>query len=136
MPKKTVRVVLSAAVIVGAVSLLLFTTMAKDAQAYKHVDEIATNPSAWYGKSMQVHGFVAGQIMVRPNTLDYKFDIQNNGHMIHATYTGVVPDTFKTGSEVVLTGRLQPDGFKTEQILAKCPSKYTPGREGGQASVN
>jgi len=134
MSKKAVRVVVSAVVVIGALSLLLFTTMAKDAQAYKHVDEVTSNPSAWYGKSLQLHGFVAGQVMVRPNTLDYRFDVQNNGQVVHATYTGVVPDTLKAGSEVVLTGRLGPDGFKTEQVLAKCPSKYTPG--GGQAQAN
>ena len=79
MSKKAVRVVLSAVVLVGAVGLLLFTTMSQDAQAYKHVDEVAQNPNAWYGKSLQLHGFVTGQVLVKIDTLDYKFDIQNNG---------------------------------------------------------
>ena len=66
--------------------------------------------------------------MVRPNTLEYQFDVQNNGQTIKASYTGVVPDTFKTGAEVVLKGRLGPGGFIVEHdgVMAKCPSKYTP----------
>src|SRR6476660_8912821 len=104
MQKKALRVIVSVVVVVAALGVLLFRTMAQDAQAYKHVDEVASNASAWYGKNMQLHGFVTGTVMVRPNTLDYKFDVQNNGHIIHATYTGVMPDTFKPGSEVVLKG--------------------------------
>ena len=30
---------------------------------------------------------------------------------MRASYTGIVPDTFKDDSEVVLTGTLTPDGF-------------------------
>ena len=43
-----------------------------------------------------------------------------------ASYTGIVPDTFKDGSEVVLKGHLEPDGFAVEPngVMAKCPSKY------------
>lgn len=127
MQKKAVRAVLSALVLVGAVGFFLFTTMSQGAQAYKHVDEVAPDARAWYGKPLQLHGFVTGTIMVERNTLNYRFEIQNNGHVIKAAYTGVVPDTFKTGSEVVLKGRLSPDGFQVEPdgVMAKCPSRYT-----------
>ena len=52
-----------------------------------------------------------------------------------ATYTGIVPDTFKDGAEVVLTGRLGPDGFQVEPngVTAKCPSKYEADRAGDRA---
>ena len=43
---------------------------------------------------------------------------------MRAFYTGVVPDTFKGEAEVVLTGRLEADGFKATGMTAKCPSKY------------
>jgi cytochrome c-type biogenesis protein CcmE len=45
-----------------------------------------------------------------------------------ASYQGIVPDTFKGGSEVVLTGRLGPEGFHVDPkgVMAKCPSKYDP----------
>jgi len=37
-----------------------------------------------------------------------------------------VPDTFKGEAEVVLKGRLTPQGFHTDPngVMAKCPSKY------------
>ena len=37
----------------------------------------------------------------------------------------MVPDTFKHGAEVVVTGRVRDDGtFDASELLAKCPSKY------------
>ena len=78
------------------------------------------------GKSLQLHGFVDGQVFQKKNTLQYEFHIKKGDAEVFATYTGIVPDTFKTGSEVVLTGRLQSDGFHATDIMAKCPSKYQP----------
>jgi len=105
----------------------MYTTMAEGTEYYIHVDEVMKDPSAWQGKRLQLHGFVA-DLRQRPNTLDYKFDVQYNGKVITARYTGVVPDTFKNASEVVLKGRLQDGGFAVEPngVMAKCPSKYNP----------
>jgi cytochrome c-type biogenesis protein CcmE len=85
------------------------------------------DPSAWHGKKLQLHGFVVEKsIMRRPDTLDYIFKVQNKGHVVDARYTGIVPDTFKDNSEVVIKGTLGPDGFVVEPggVMAKCPSKY------------
>ena len=38
------------------------------------------------------------------NSLEYRFKVQSNGSVVQASYTGVVPDTFKDGAEVVLKG--------------------------------
>lgn len=124
--QRTVRIVISALVVVGAFSVLFFSMAQKDAQFYKHVDEVMGNPSQWYGKNLQLHGFVDGQVLVNKDSLDYRFNIRRGSAVVSAQYTGIVPDTFKTGSEVVLTGRLEPDGFHANNIMAKCPSKYTP----------
>jgi cytochrome c-type biogenesis protein CcmE len=136
MSKKAVRVLLSTFVIGGALTMLLYTTVSEGAQYYKHVDEVSSNPQAWYGKKLQLHGYVVDKsIKRRPDSLDYQFDIQNNGKVIKASYTGVVPDTFKDGSEVVLKGHLDANGFAVEPdgVLAKCPSKYVADKP-GQAS--
>jgi len=43
---------------------------------------------------------------------------------INGIEQGLVPDTFKADSEVVLTGTLQDNGFHATEMTAKCPSKY------------
>ena len=125
MPKKATRAVISAVVILTAFLGVMYTTVSEGAQPYRHVDEVMNRPEQWYGKRMQLHGFVVDKsIEQRPNTLDYRFKVRTGDYSVLATYTGVVPDTFKDGTEVVLTGRLGPDGFTATDLTAKCPSKY------------
>ena len=110
MPKKAVRALISGAIVIAALSMLFYTTARDGAQLYKHVEEVTPNPQVWYGKNLQLHGF-AKDIKVNPGSLDYRFQIQSQGQVLQASYKGIVPDTFKEGAEVVLTGRLSPHGF-------------------------
>ena len=130
MSQRTIRVILSVVVIVGALGGLMVMSLNANKAFYMHVDEVMVAPDQWYDKNLQLHGHVVdGTILRRPNTLDYKFKVQANGKVVEATYSGVVPDTFKGGSEVVLKGRLSPAGFAVQPkdgIMAKCPSKYDP----------
>ncbi|MGH9310636.1 MAG: cytochrome c maturation protein CcmE [Vicinamibacterales bacterium] len=127
MTAKPVKILVTVVVIVVALTGLLYATLREDTQYYKHVDEVMGEPAAWQGKRLQLHGFVTG-IEKRRNSLDYRFKVQSNGSIVSATYTGVVPDTFKEGSEVVLKGKLSDAGFAVERngVMAKCPSKYEP----------
>jgi pyruvate dehydrogenase E1 component alpha subunit len=74
--------------------------------------------------------------MRKRDTLDYKFDVHNNGQIAHARYSGIVPDTFKDGSEVVLKGTLGPDGsFSVEAngVMAELTGRaggYSKGKGG------
>jgi cytochrome c-type biogenesis protein CcmE len=131
MSKKTARALVSGIVLLSALVLLLVVTVSEGASYYKHVDEVMVAPDQWYGKHMSLHGFVVdGTILYKPGTLDYKFKVKTGDHVVEATYSGVVPDTFKDGSEVVLKGRLSPSGFVVDPngVTAKCPSKYEADR--------
>lgn len=123
MSTRAVRALLSVVVIGGALTALLAMTVRESAAFYKHVDEVMVSPDQWYGKPMKLHGFVSN-LHKRTDSLDYKFDVRNGDHTVVATYRGIVPDTFKGGSEVVLTGKLSAQGFRADEIMAKCPSKY------------
>ena len=128
MQHKAIKIGLTSLVLVLAFGGLLWSTLSEDTEYYKHVDEVMTAPAQWEGKRLQLHGFVVGQVLRRPDTLDYRFQIQNKGQVVWAQYTGIVPDTFKTESEVVLKGTLKGDQFHVEPngVMAKCPSKYDP----------
>jgi cytochrome c-type biogenesis protein CcmE len=43
------------------------------------------------------------------------------------TYTGVVPDPFREGREVIVSGELKNGTFVAERdsLVTKCPSKFT-----------
>jgi cytochrome c-type biogenesis protein CcmE len=125
MSHKAAKVGITTLVLATAFGVLLYTTMGESMQYYKYVDEVASQPEAWAGKKLQVHGYVvAGSIGRKRDALDYEFDLQRNGQVLRAYYSGVVPDTFKDDAEVVLTGELTPNGFMATDMTAKCPSKY------------
>jgi cytochrome c-type biogenesis protein CcmE len=133
---RAILLVASIAVVTTLVGYALSDT--QSFEYYKHVDEVMRDPSAWRDKRLQLHGFVVpGSILKRIDRdhqkLEYKFRVENCGSIAEARFAGVVPDTFKEGAEVVLKGQLQSDGFHTNEVMAKCPSKYA--QEGAQKSA-
>ena len=127
-----IKIVASVAVVASAVGYLLTSSMKQGAEYYKHVDEVVSNVEAWRGKRLQVHGNVVdGSIEQAKGTLLYRFKIESRPPrapgVITATYNGLVPDTFKSGAEVVAKGSLTGDNqldVVPDGIMAKCPSKY------------
>lgn len=129
-----------------AFSGMLWSTMREGTEYFKHVDEVVGKHEAWLGKPLQLHGYVVpGTWVQRPETLDYKFKVQNNpsrgampGGIIEASYTGLLPDTFKDEAEVVLKGKFDSSGhFRVERngVMAKCPSKYEAASKTGSAGL-
>jgi len=137
MSQKAVKLGVTSLVLVLAFGGLLYSTLSEGTEYYKHVDEVMANPEAWHGKRLQLHGFVVpGSIMRKRDSLDWKFQVQNKGHVVNASYSGVVPDTFKDEAEVVLKGALTQDGgfhVQEDGVMAKCPSKYEPQAGAGVA---
>jgi cytochrome c-type biogenesis protein CcmE len=120
----------SALVIVLAFGGLLYTTLGESMEFYKYVDEVVVDPAHWEGQTIQMHGY-ASDIQRIPQTLQWRFQVENNGAVVTAFYEGTVPDTFVEDSEVVVRGELQPDGtfvVRRNGIMAKCPSKYEEQR--------
>ena len=133
MKPKAIKIAVTAGVLAAALGGLFYSTLAEGTEYYVHVDEVMNDPSAWQGKQLQLHGYVVDKsIFVKPQTLEYVFQIQNKGAVVQASYTGIVPDTFKDGSEVVLKGQLSQKGIAVEPngVMAKCPSKYVAGQPG------
>ncbi|HMB82262.1 MAG TPA: cytochrome c maturation protein CcmE, partial [Vicinamibacterales bacterium] len=103
MTHRYIKLGLTATVLVLAFAGLMWSTLQDGTEYFKHVDEVMVNPQAWEGKALQLHGYVVpGSILKRQDTLEYKFKVQNNpirdvsqGHVVDASYTGIVPDTFK-----------------------------------------
>ena len=109
MSHKAAKIGLTSLVLVLAFGGLLYSTLSEGTEYYKHVDEVMASPQQWEGKNLQVHGF-AKDVRRARNSLEYHFNVENNGKVIKAIYTGIAPDTFKDDSEVVVRGKLSSDG--------------------------
>ena len=126
MSKKSIRVLATVLILGGAFVTLLATSMRENTQFYKHVDEVMPVAEQWYGKTVKLQGVIDGTPGRKANSLDYRFDVRHGHSVVTAYYTGLVPDNFREGADVVVTGRLTEAGFQVEPdgIMAKCPSKY------------
>ena len=136
MSHKAAKLGITGTVLALAFGGLLYTSLGESAEYYKHVDEVLASPQQWQGKKLQLHGF-AHQIGRQRDALVYQFNVESNGKVIRAYYSGIVPDTFKEDAEVVLKGTLSSDGtfqVAPDGVIAKCPSKYSP-QTGGAAGA-
>ena len=135
MTHRYIKIGATAVVLLLAFSALLWSTLRDGTEYYKNVSEVIPQQQLWEGKRLQLHGYVVpGSWVQKPNTLEYRFKVQNDpprraavtGPLVDASYTGILPDTFKDEAEVVLKGELTKDGFKVAPngVMAKCPSKY------------
>ena len=137
---KLAPALLTLAVVAGGITYLFWSSAGEAFEYYKHVDEVATNPGAWTGKHLQMHGFVVpGSIAKRMDQsrqqIEYKFQAVNCDKIIEVRYAGTVPDTFKDRAEVVVKGTLDGNQFHASEISAKCPSKYSSRPDSAAAKM-
>jgi cytochrome c-type biogenesis protein CcmE len=134
MRHRYIKIGLTSTVLLLAFTGLLWSTLREGTDYFKYVDEVLPQRQVWEGKNLMLKGYVVpGSRLRKPDTLEWKFKVQNNparssdpGGVVDVSYTGIVPDTFKDEAEVVLKGQLAPDGFHVvkDGVVAKCPSKY------------
>ncbi|MBV8079219.1 MAG: cytochrome c maturation protein CcmE [Actinobacteria bacterium] len=79
--------------------------------------------------TVSLTGKVVGPVLGDSHsTSGMRFSLHNiNGAspLVAVVYRGDVPDLFKAGRDVNLTGRLANGSFVSSQMTTKCPSKYT-----------
>ena len=58
--------------------------------------------------------------------LDFQISDRDGSSPLPVTYTGTVPDPFRDGREVIVTGKLEDGTFVAEHdsLITKCPSKF------------
>jgi cytochrome c-type biogenesis protein CcmE len=62
----------------------------------------------------------------QPKGLQFKLhNINGTSPTIPVVYHGSVPDLFKVGRDVNLTGTMKGEAFVATALTTKCPSKYT-----------
>ena len=125
MKKKAVYLV-GFCLIAGSIAFILLTSFRSSLQYYLTVSELKAGEKNYVERTLKVAGRAASVVRENEGVKSlYRFQVNEGGKSIPVSYRGIVPDTFKEGSEVVVTGRLMPDGsFEATEILAKCASKY------------
>ena len=115
-------------VVAAAMGYLGYTAFMGAATYYLSVGELMARGDAAYGEEVRLMGNVIdGSVEKEAETNTIRFNIKDKdgSSSVPVVYSGVVPDAFKPGSDVVLEGTLSPGGtFEATNLLVKCPSKY------------
>jgi cytochrome c-type biogenesis protein CcmE len=113
-------------VLAGALAYLVTSDTGEGVLEYMYVDQLMADTSKYENRTLKVHGLVAaGSIQRKKGTMsDLKFVVEYNGQRLPVHYSNIPPDTFQEEGEVVLTGRLVDGVFESDEMSAKCPSKY------------
>ena len=124
---KRLRFVLGGAAIALAVCYLIFTGVRENSTYYLTVGEAAATEALGRAEVVRVKGTVRHASVERhASTLSLTFVLADAKRELPVRYRGVVPDLFAEDREIIVEGRLTPEGLVAETLLASCPSKYEP----------
>ena len=138
MRKKQKKFLVGFGVVIVAIGYLIYTGVTDATMYYltaSELDTAITEGNVDYGENMRLHGRVlTGSIEKgEVGSLQISFIAHEGGTQIPIVNTGVVPDTFRDDSEVVLEGGYGQNGtFTAHTLFAKCPSKYESDQGYGQ----
>jgi cytochrome c-type biogenesis protein CcmE len=80
------------------------------------------------GRSYELTGkVVKGSISRDGDELRFRIRDRDGTASVPVSYTGAVPDPFREGREVIVSGELNRGTFEAERdsLVTKCPSKFT-----------
>jgi cytochrome c-type biogenesis protein CcmE len=117
--------IIGAVAILAAVIYLVYANTQANAVYYLTVSELKACTTCT-AQSVRVAGVVQAGSVVRDDQKQLlTFVITQGSQSLSVTYSGIVPDIFRPGIEVVVEGHYTGQGpFQAQTLLAKCPSKF------------
>jgi cytochrome c-type biogenesis protein CcmE len=118
--------VVAGVAIAGSVLYLVLANTGATAEYYMTITQLRSCSSC-SARTVRVAGVVvAGSIAREASNQVVRFQISDSKTTaMPVIYTGVVPDIFQAGAQVVVEGKLGSNGvFQAQTLLTKCPSKF------------
>jgi cytochrome c-type biogenesis protein CcmE len=128
--KRKIRLVVALGVVVLLAVALIYTSFAASNEAKEPSQLVGASPGTTYEMTGKV---VKGSIRHAGNGIAFRVvDRDGGGPSLPVAYRGTVPDPFRGGREIVLTGSLENGTFvgEPETLITKCPSKFTTNSDG------
>ena len=108
---------------------LVYVSFSASSEAKSPADLLAAGP----GTSYEVFGVVAeGSVKHAGEELRFEITERDDpSKRVPVAYTGQVPDPFREGREVIVTGELREGTLVAERdsLITKCPSKFADEAE-------
>jgi cytochrome c-type biogenesis protein CcmE len=130
--KRKIRLVVALSVAVLLAVALVYTSFAASNQAKQPSELVGLDTSGSVDMTGEV---VKGSITHAGNGIAFRVvdrEAEGKGKALPVTYQGTVPDPFRGGREIVLTGTVENGTFvgEPETLITKCPSKFTTKSNG------
>ena len=121
--KRKIRLVVALTAAVVLAGALVWTS-------FGSATEAATPSQALRGaarRSIEVTGKVVNGSVRRGDPLRFRVRDRDGTASIPVVYRGAVPDPFREGREVIVTGAMRGGTFVAERdsLVTKCPSKFS-----------
>jgi cytochrome c-type biogenesis protein CcmE len=119
--KRKLRLVVALAAAVCLAGALVYTS-------FSAASEAAQPSDLREGKSYELTGKVVNDSVERDgDRLRFRIRDREGTASVPVTYAGTVPDPFREGREVIVSGELRNGTFVAERdsLVTKCPSKFT-----------
>lgn len=114
------------ALFAAAIAYLCYAGFSENAAYFLNVAEAREVEPAQL-RHARLFGVVAADGVAKkgPNLSFNLVDKDDVAQIIPVDYSGLVPDAFKIGAEVIVEGAMEASGrFVANTLMTKCPSKY------------
>ena len=120
------KFILAGVVVVVAFVFLVYIGMTQFSTYLVTVSEFVAEGESVYGRQTRVAGQVVADSVERDTeNMTLSFILTEGDAVLPVVYRGVVPDTFKEDSELVVEGKYEAEGvFNATKLMTKCASKY------------
>jgi cytochrome c-type biogenesis protein CcmE len=131
--KRKIRLVVALGAAVLLAGALMLTSFTADTPATTPSQLLTKQGSGNYKLTGKV---VDGSVKRSGDQLTFAIRDRDGTRSLPVTYSGVVPDPFRDGREVIVDGRLKNGTFVAhrDSLVTKCPSKFQNADSGGKAS--
>jgi cytochrome c-type biogenesis protein CcmE len=125
MNKRRVKMILAGGTIAVAITLLGIAGIQEGWMYYLPVDQFVISEEHHMNR-VRLHGLVSEDGFESSSSqLSAQFILEGETQSIQVSYSGIIPDMFQPGCEVVIEGELgDEDVFYADTLMTKCASKY------------
>jgi cytochrome c-type biogenesis protein CcmE len=127
--KRKLRLVVALGAAVALAGALVYTSFSGSTEASTPSEVVR---SAEPGRSYELTGkVVKGSVDRHGEELRFRIRDRDGSASVPVRYLGLVPDPFREGREVIVSGELKEGTFVAERdsLVTKCPSKFTKDKD-------
>jgi len=126
--KRKIRLGIALGTAVLLAAALVYTSFSASTEAKQPSDLLTASSGGTYDLTGKV---VSDSVRRSDDGLRFEIEDRDGSASLPVTYTGAVPDPFREGREVIVSGEMENGTFVAERdsLITKCPSKFSDEAE-------